>query len=97
MLQLVLATEPAGGQARRWPADSSLTRAQVALFLQPYLERHELAPGVDVEEASDFLARMVLSTWAHRADGTSRTPRRSARLVRVELLAGIVPPASGGR
>ena len=96
VLQLVLATEPQAVTSAL-AGELSMTRAQVALFLQPYLERHELAPGVDVQEASGFLARMILSYMSAPGRWDLEDPEEVGRLVRVELLAGIVPASSGGR
>src|SRR5579871_6848559 len=45
-------------------AEGMGTTEQVAAFFVPYLERHELAQGVDIGEAASFLARMVLSFMA---------------------------------
>ncbi len=77
------------------PADRARTRRTVRLvaaFLTPYLERHPLAPGVVVDEAADFLARMVLSYMAAPGRWDLDDPDQVARLVRAELLGGIVPP-----
>ncbi|HUA95396.1 MAG TPA: hypothetical protein VMB82_07685, partial [Acidimicrobiales bacterium] len=63
-------------------------------FLLPYLDRHELAPGVDPAEAADFLARMTLSYIASPGRWDLDDPAQVSRLVRAELLAGIVPPGS---
>ena len=41
--------------------ESDNTLALVAGFLTPYLARETLTPGMDVHQAADFLARMVLS------------------------------------
>jgi AcrR family transcriptional regulator len=64
----------------------------VAGFLTPYLEAHPLAPGVVVDEAADFLARMVLSYMAAPGRWDLDDPAQVSRLVRAELLGGIVPP-----
>ncbi|MGH8995458.1 MAG: TetR/AcrR family transcriptional regulator, partial [Acidimicrobiales bacterium] len=60
VLQRVLQTEP-GVLLPALTVRSEATVALVAAFLTPYLERHELAPGIGVAEAADFLARMALS------------------------------------
>jgi len=72
---------------------SEATLALVAAFLTPYLERHRLAPGVDVAEAADFLARMVLSYMTAPGRWDLDDPEQVARLVRAELLGGILPAA----
>src|SRR5437667_130361 len=62
-------------------------------FLQPYLERERLRPGVDPAEAADYVSRMLLSFTASpgRWDLTDRA--QVAELVRTELVAGILEPA----
>ncbi len=92
VLQRVLQTEP----ELLLPAmtvKSEATLALVAAFLTPYLERHRLAPGVDVAEAADFLARMVLSYMTAPGRWDLDDPEQVARLVRAELLGGILPAA----
>ena len=96
VLQRVLATEP----HRLLPvltvsADRILPL--VAGFLVPHLERERAAgrlrPGVDIERAADFLARMLLS-WISAPGGWDlEDPQRRAELVRGQLLAGILQPA----
>lgn len=71
---------------------SEATVALVAAFLTPYLERHRLAPGVEVPEAAEFLARMVLSYMSTPGRWDLDDPDQVARLVRAELLGGILPP-----
>lgn len=93
VLQRILKTEPevllpqltvkAGG-----------TQELIAAFLAPYLSRHELASGVAVSEAADFLARMVLSYISAPGRWDLDDEEQVARLVRGELLAGIVPPGT---
>ena len=63
----------------------------MAAFLTPYLDRHPLAPGWCVAEAADFLARMVLSYMTAPGRWDLDDPDQVARLVRAELLGGIVP------
>jgi hypothetical protein len=91
VLQRVLQTEP-GLLITKLTVDAGLVVDLVSGFLAPYLERHGLAEGVDVGEASDFLARMILSYIASpgRYDLTDEDQVRD--LVRGELLAGIVAP-----
>jgi AcrR family transcriptional regulator len=93
VLQRVLQTEP----ELLLPAmtvKSEATVRLVAAFLTPYLERHRLAPGVRVDEAADFLARMVLSYMTAPGRWDLEDPEQVARLVRAELLGGILPPSS---
>ncbi len=91
VLQRILKTEP----ELLTPAltvRSEGTIALVAAFLSPYLERHRLAPGVEVAAAADFLARMVLSYMTAPGRWDLEDPGQVARLVRAELLGGILPP-----
>jgi AcrR family transcriptional regulator len=91
VLQRMLETEP-GVLLPALTVSGDRTRALIADFLRPYLGRHELAPGTDVEGAADFLARMVLSYIASAGRWDLDDPEQVARLVRAELLAGIVAP-----
>jgi len=93
VLQLVLATEPTelstlllGGLAP--------VQQQIAVFLEPYVEREQHAAHVDVAESSSFLSRLVLSYMGApgRWDLTDRN--EVSRLVRTELLAGITEQAA---
>ncbi len=91
VLQRMLETEP-GVLLPKLTVESEGTHTVIAAFLVPYLDRHELAPGVDRGEAAEFLARMILSYIASPGRWTLDDPDQVARLVRAELLAGIVPP-----
>ncbi len=91
VLQRMLETEP-GVLLPKLTVESEGTHTVIAAFLVPYLDRHELAPGVDRDDAADFLARMILSYIASPGRWTLDDPNQVARLVRAELLAGIVPP-----
>lgn len=96
VLQRILGTEPEL-LLPTLSAETTGTERLLASFLVPYLERHELAPGVDVAESADFLARMVLSYVASPGRWDLADPAQVARLVRAELLGGIVPPPGGAR
>ena len=61
----------------------------VSAFLKPYLVRHGMHEGADLERAADFLARMVLSYIGSPGRWDLDDPAQVARLVRCELLAGI--------
>jgi AcrR family transcriptional regulator len=91
VLQRMLETEPAV-LLPKLTVESEGTYTVIATFLDPYLERHELAPGVDRRDAAEFLARMILSYIASPGRWTLDDPDQVAQLVRAELLAGIVPP-----
>jgi AcrR family transcriptional regulator len=89
VLQRVLQTEP----EKLLPAltvESNRIRSGIAAFLVPYLDQRGLAEGVDPDEASDFLARMLLSYMGGPGRWDLEDPAQVARLVRSELLAGVV-------
>ena len=97
VLQRVLQTEP----EKLLPAltvESNRIRSGIAAFLVPFLEERGIAEGVDPGEASDFLARMLLSYMAQPGRWDLEDPAQVARLVRSELLAGVVsnPEAPSG-
>ena len=89
VLQRVMQTEP----EKLLPAltvESNRIRRGIAEFLVPYLEQRGVAEGVDLKEAADFLARMVLSYMASPGRWDLDDPAQVAQLVRSELLAGVV-------
>jgi AcrR family transcriptional regulator len=93
VLQRVLATEP----HRLLPVltvSSDRILPLVGGFLVPYLERERAAgrlrPGVEVERAADFLARMLLSWISAPGVWDLEDPGQTAALVRGQLLAGIL-------
>ena len=90
VLQRVMQTEP----EKLLPAltvESIRIREGIAEFLVPYLEHRGVAPGVDLHEAADFLARMVLSYIVAPGRWDLEDPEQVAQLVEAELLAGVVP------
>jgi len=92
VLQRVMQTEP----EKLLPTltfESNRIRRGIAEFLMPYLEQRGLADGVDLAEAADFLARMILSYMSAPGRWDLDDPVQVAQLVRAELLAGVV---SGG-
>ncbi len=94
VLQRVMQTEP----EKLLPAltfESTRIRQGIAGFLSPYLEQRGLADGVDLAEAADFLARMVLSYIAAPGRWDLDDPVQVAQLVRAELLAGVVTARPG--
>ncbi len=97
VLQRVMQTEP----DKLLPAltvESIRIRDGIAEFLVPYLVQRGVAAGVDLEEAADFLARMVLSYMSAPGRWDLDDPAQVAQLVRAELLAGVVagPPDGDG-
>ena len=65
-------------------------------FLLPYLRREEeagrLRPGVDIDRASEYLARAILSLIGAPGRWDLDDPSQVADLVNVELLGGIAAP-----
>ncbi len=76
--------------------ESNRIREGIAEVLAPYVVERGLAPGVDLGDAADFLARMVLSYISAPGRWDLDQPDQVARLVRSELLAGVVVPVPGG-
>ena len=88
VLQRVLVTEPDILLPRLSTRGGPDAHA-VAAFLAPYLVRHGMAEGTDLDAAADFLARMVLSYISSPGRWDLNDPEQVALLVRSELLAGI--------
>ena len=89
VLQKVLQTEP-DVLLPKLTVESTRILGIIGEFLIPYLDQHGLAEGVDPREASDFLARMILSYMNAPGRWDLDDPVQVAALVRTELLAGIV-------
>ncbi len=88
VLQRILVTEPEI-LLPRLTTEADQTHTLVAAFLAPYLVRHGMAEGAELDRASDFLARMVLSYISSPGRWDLDDPEQVALLVRSELLAGI--------
>ena len=89
VLQRVMQTEP----EKLLPTltvESVRIRQGIAEFLVPFLEARGVADGVDLREAADFLARMVLSYIAAPGRWDLEDRAQVSQLVRSELLAGVV-------
>lgn len=67
-----------------------LTLAVVRGYLSGLLEEEELAEGVDVDQAADYLARMVLSFLTSPGSWDLDEPDQVAELVETEFLAGVL-------
>jgi len=91
VLQRVMQTEP-DLLLPILTVESNRIRSGIAEVLAPYLEARGLAPGVDLGDAADFLARMILSYISAPGRWDLDDPDQVARLVRSELLAGVVVP-----
>ena len=88
MLQRILVTEP-DILLPRLSTEADQTHTLVAAFLVPYLVRHGMVEGTDLDAAADFLARMVLSYISSPGRWDLNDPEQVALLVRSELLAGM--------
>jgi AcrR family transcriptional regulator len=88
VLQRILQTEPEI-LLPRFTVEANETHRLVAAFLVPYLVRHGMTEGEDLNRAADFLSRMVLSYVGSPGRWDLNDPEQVARLVRAELLAGI--------
>jgi AcrR family transcriptional regulator len=93
VLQKVLETEPEL-LLPKLSVESNRTLGYISAFLVPYLLRDGLAPGVDVHEAAEFLARMILSYISSPGHWDLGDRAQVAVLVRTELLAGVSTPSS---
>lgn len=96
VLQRVLETDPEI-LLPKLTVEADRTTDLLADFLVPYLLMHGVAPGVDAHEAAEFLARMVLSYISSPGSWDLDDPEQVARLVRAELLGGMVQAVSGER
>ncbi|MGA2521246.1 MAG: TetR/AcrR family transcriptional regulator [Acidimicrobiales bacterium] len=96
VLQKILETEPEVLMPKL-TVESNRTVGLISGFLAPYLLEHGLADGVEVTEAADFVARMILSYISSPGHWDLGDADQVAALVRTELLAGVVadrePPA----
>jgi hypothetical protein len=96
VLQKVLVTEP----ERLLPlltVEQHRVLRFITAFLLPYLEREReagrLLPGVDLEQAADYVARMLLSLIGSPGQWDMDDPAEVRQLVRAQLLGGILAPA----
>jgi AcrR family transcriptional regulator len=92
VLRKIMDTEP----ERLLPlltTEATKTLPFIADFLLPYLRREadagRLRPGVDLEQAAEYLARAILSLIGAPARWDLADPGQVADLVRGELLGGI--------
>jgi len=91
VLQKILQTEP-GRLLPQLTVESERVVGFIAAFLIPHLDREPLVPGVEIHQAADYLARMILSLISSQGRWDLADPAQVATLVRTELLAGIVQP-----
>jgi len=92
VLRKIMDTEP----ERLLPlltTEATRTLPFIADFLLPYLRREaeadRLRPGVDLDQAAEYLARAILSLIGAPARWDLADPGQVADLVRIELLGGM--------
>lgn len=95
VLQTILVTEP----ERLLPlmtTEQERPLRFVTAYLLPFLEREARAgrvrDGVDLDTASDYVARMLLSLISSPGRWDLDDPAQVRRVVREELLAGVLTP-----
>lgn len=89
VLQILLAHEP----ERLVPvvaSEAARLLPQVAAFVEPYLRRARLRPGVDPVDAADYVARLVLSLINSPGRWDLADRSQVDELVRTEILGGVV-------
>jgi AcrR family transcriptional regulator len=89
VLQKVLETEP-GGLLPHLRDTTPLVLAVIRDYLRPYLDCERLRPGVDADEAAEYLARMIMSFMATQGSWRLDDPAEVRDLVRSEFLAGVL-------
>lgn len=89
VLQKVLETEP-GRLLPLLTVESTRLLRLVQAFVRPYLDSPGVRPGIDRDEAAEYLARMLLSHVTAAGGRDLDDPGEVRRLVREELLAPIV-------
>lgn len=91
LLQQVLRTEPEE-LLRELAEAEPLMAGVVRTYVRGLLEREPVRPGVDLEEAADYLSRMFLSYLGTPGRWDLEDPAQVDRLVRTQLLAGVLAP-----
>lgn len=64
----------------------------IAAFLRPHVAAEAIAPGVEVDAAAEYVARMVLSLVGAPAGWDLTDPAGVGDVVRSQILAGIAAP-----
>jgi AcrR family transcriptional regulator len=89
VLQKVLQTEP-DRLLPQLTIEADRVLGFITAFLEPYLERETLRPGIDGHEASEYVARLLLSFISAQGQWDLTDRDQVRRLVRTEVLAGIL-------
>jgi len=94
VLQQVLRTEPEL-LLPKLTVESTRVTALISGFLVPYLSAAPLRPGVEVHQAADLLARLILSYITTPGRWDLDDSAEVEKLVRTELLSGILAATDG--
>lgn len=89
LLQQILSTEPEA-LLKELAANGPVMMHEIRAALAADLAGATLRPGVDPDEAADYLARLFLSHIGSRGRWDPDDAASTARLVRTQFLAGIV-------
>jgi AcrR family transcriptional regulator len=96
VLQSVLETEPEL-LLPKLTVETTRVTALISGFLVPYLAGDRIVAGVDVHQAADLLARMILSLITSPGRWDLTDPSQVSDLVRTQLLAGVIATPAGAR
>lgn len=91
VLRQVLAEDPEELAATLEPPVEA-TMVGIRAYIASLLERENLAAGVEVDEASDYLARLFISYLGHTGPWDFDDPAELRRLVRTQFVGGILAP-----
>jgi AcrR family transcriptional regulator len=94
VLQRVLETEPEL-LLPKLTVETTRVTALISGFLVPYLAGDRIVGGIDVHQAADLLARMILSLITSPGRWDLADPAQVSDLVRTELLAGVIATPGG--
>jgi len=89
VLQMMLATEPAALLTQLGLSGGALVDILRA-WLEPHVTPEALAPGVSLDAAVEYLARMLLSLLSAQGQWDLTDPAQVTALVRTQMLAGIL-------
>jgi AcrR family transcriptional regulator len=96
VLQKALAAEP-GALLPLMTVEQHRVLGYITDYVRPLLEAEDragrLRPGVDIDEAADYVARMLLSLIGSPGRWDLEDPVAVRELVRDEILGGILVPA----
>ena len=89
----MLSTEPEA-LLEELSSTSPLVLDAITTYLATLLADEPLRPGVSIDEAADHLARLYLSYLGSQGQWDLRDVDAVDRLVRTQLLAGVVAPSA---